>query len=475
MPTTDYNELLKDLAANQGAMQFPNYQAAPLDTPVPPMPYEGKVSSTIPPLVAAPQADDADNDKDIPGNANIANDPDLMWGQGDGQDDKTANGPAATYVGPENKLSAGVSYGTQFGPPSPLDALIGAKSAQPTPDYLSGLLKNMYGPGLQDSDLKAAQQARDNTNLVANLSKAGATIGGALARINPQTGVQDELIKNSGQGIQDIMDRRAAMNQNFDMGIKLADFKDKAAMNDAASPLSAAARAMLISAVPKYANDPNVANMSYNGITKLQPLIDTQLKAAAAKLEKERFLADKQEKTYNQNEQKTQTMLNQVLGGRGAAGRAEIGGQQIDRIIALSNNKNATPQEFQILANDLDAAIKGGTGTTGGAAKIVPATLESEWAKAKQFLTSNPTNAGLDAFRERFKQIAVQMRQEMQKAKDFHINNTIEANKNSLRPTDYAAFRTRYNLDPTAQGGASAGSPFDASAALAELQKRGGQ
>lgn len=331
------------------------------------------------------------------------------------------------------------------------------------------MISKLYGGGLDDSALQDAQKQANMLRLMGGMTQAGAQIGAALSKgaIKPDYTAAENITKMAETPVSDIMARRQAKMQGLQAGTLLSDLADKEQQRDPNSDLSKQAQAMA-----KALNLNVPEGLSYEGITKLQPMIDTYMKMEAIKTEKTLALQNKKDSDLNKSESDLGTRVEQLFSLRGPAGRAEIVKQGADRLLTYAkmygNRNNLTPPEVSMIAYDLGTIMRGGTATEGGVKSVMPGTLASEFAGLEQKITNNPTGADLGAFVKRMEKGATELRSVADKYSKEQANYLIDSYKSRLRPDYYQAQKDKFAIQqdqPTTAIG-------DPSAAMAEIKRR---
>ena len=138
------------------------------------------------------------------------------------------------------------------------------------------MLSSIFGGDLSDSAIKEAQAHRNDLEATSLMGRAGKEIAQGLSRgsYTPNYDIQNAQMQSAGQGIQDILQRRAGQMQQMQGALSLSDLQDKEQLRDASSPVSAAYRNMALQLNPKLSDDPNFQNMSGEAIKNTIPMVD---------------------------------------------------------------------------------------------------------------------------------------------------------------------------------------------------------
>lgn len=175
----------------------------------------------------------------------------------------------------------------------------------------------------------------------------------------------------------------SALNKVVDMQSKQEEERKKGfedqLKNDPQSDISKAYRQMVLKIAPDLAGNTNFENMSAMAIGDKLPLIDTMMKASAAKDTREMSLAALKESRAANQQQKDvalsekEDQFNQRrwerfgaavnpmnAGSRKALGVAAINNMRADRLLTTASNKELTSQDYAAMIADLQGIYKGG-------------------------------------------------------------------------------------------------------------------
>jgi hypothetical protein len=204
-------------------------------------------------------------------------------------------------------------------------------------------------------------------------------IGTALQSFG--AGVADAMgnaaVSLGGQGASGTQQRVIAQ-QEKDKAAGRTDF-EASLKNDPNSDVSKSYREMVLQITPELAKNPNFLKMSAQMIGDKLPLIDTMMKASAARDAKEMSLAAMKENRANMRSQKDlalsekEDQFNQRrwerfgaavnpmnAGSRRALGVAAVNNMRADRLLATAGNKEITSQDYSNIIADLQGIYKGG-------------------------------------------------------------------------------------------------------------------
>ncbi len=146
---------------------------------------------------------------------------------------------------PADQSSNGSSVSTPSSMPTSMQPQAAMQASQPQAPILP---QNSYGANASDQALLDAINNRNNTQLAANLSKAGSQIGAAIASkntsspIKADTSLAESVEKQAGQPITDILTQREAKDRELKRQKELLDLNDEASLRDPNSAVSKALR-----------------------------------------------------------------------------------------------------------------------------------------------------------------------------------------------------------------------------------------
>lgn len=274
-----------------------------------------------------------------------------------------------------------------------------------TKDYLKDLVNNLY-KDMGDQDMKDAQAQRNQQQMNAAISKAGSQLGSAISRgtggnLAPDTSVQDTLMKQADQPIQDIQDRRKAVLEKLEGGLKASDLIDHEKLRDANSPVSESYRNMALQLNPKLAETPGFNQMNAEGIKQLLPMVDLSIKAQVAKDNHDLSFMIKQQKDQADAKAKMTTSIATIL-NRGAPAKAMDVDRRVDNINSLTQmypDLNKMPQnQVNALTDEITQIVTGGMSTEGKSAKLMNPSLASGFQNLMGKTLGKPTGAQLGSF-----------------------------------------------------------------------------
>ena len=202
---------------------------------------------------------------------------------------------------------------------------------------------------------------------------------------------------------------------------------------------------------PKPKDTPHFDKLNAEEVKNLEPMVDmamrvqgmTFLRQQAAEARQERDAAKKetdQNKAYSELSSKSEALMSP----RGPAGFAAQADQRAQRVQLLGNKTSLTPAEMSMFANDLDAMIRGGTATVGGAKKILPDTLLARLQSVKQFLSGSPTGAGLEEFKKRYLEVANDVQAAAQQTMREHVHRQSIGYRDRVRPEQFSEFQNTF-------------------------------
>jgi hypothetical protein len=280
-------------------------------------------------------------------------------------------------------------------------------------DYLQDLLSKVYGNGLDDAALRAAQARRNQLQTNALISKAGSQLGSAISRgtggnLAADTTVQDALLKQADQPVQDLEELRQGKMKQLEAGLKASDLVDTAQLRDPTSSASGAYRAMAAKLNPQLANVPGFEDMNAEGVKQLMPMVDLSIKAQVAK--------DNHQLAFMQKQQMDSAKAKSDMGksiattmNRGAPMQAQNSVLSADKILDLfkSNPGDSTDQsdpsnwnsdKVHLYRTELEKLAKGGIPSEAGTKALIPSTIASMFASGAQGITGDTIGSSQGAF-----------------------------------------------------------------------------
>jgi hypothetical protein len=279
----------------------------------------------------------------------------------------------------------------------------------------SDLISKLLGEkGLDDGALKTAQDQADYSRLIGGMEKAGNLIASGFSRgaDTAHDEMADDMIKNANVPADQILQRRKALADQTDMGIKLSDLQDKEEMRNPNSALSQRLTQMAINM-----HVPGIQpGMSGEAIIKAAPIIDTKLKIdalqqryAEARMNHADSLALRRDalQMHRDNQlDKRFTDLNTHLTAEmssprtafGKAAAVRMAGEKLERMVQGVDRNNINPQQIQELAKALDSMLSMGAATVSGTHDLTPQSYEGDINKLIAKISNKQRGAGMGSF-----------------------------------------------------------------------------
>jgi len=319
-----------------------------------------------------------------------------------------------------------------------LATLGGAKPGAPS--SLSNSLNTLLG----NDDLAAAQQSRNNMQLLSMLGRAGSTAGAALA---PMSGVKpsneffDVLDKQAQQPIQDVQDKQNLAQQKVKTALVQAGLTNELAKEDSASSFSKITRKIAQDTADKAGMHLKIPDtISASNLEKLMPGITSQ---ANRKIQQEGLSAGREEKA-SKDKDKELTKLSTKMGEdldpnrfrSGEMGKNQARINSAERIEALMKqfpDGNIPKIQTRELASSVAALLTSGNQTAVSQInELVPHTLKGSGASIAEWFTGNPTGLQQQSFikmfvdtAEREKQTAVRQVAQAQIKKAYSTHHKL--------------------------------------------------
>lgn len=355
---------------------------------------------------------------------------------------------------PEAPAEAPKALASGSGPSRPRVGGNGGGRPPSTPadpqDYMKQLLASLYGGGISDSALKEAQQHRNEMERSALAGRAGKEIAAALSRgaYKPDYGVQDEMMKMSANGIQDILTRRKGIMEGLETGIKASDLMDKQQLRDPGSAVSREAQRLADRLDPGASHD----GMSVEALKQLLPGFDTLYKSDMLALLKKQQAETKK----SQDSLKALPEMATKIAGYMRSGPNAVAGNGVlsaDKIMDLfkgvdeqgrpqSDPNNWSGGKVQIYKDELGKLARGGVSHEGQQANLIPPTIANTWAKFASGLSNEPLSAGQGKFVMQFAPYVKDMRQT---SSDYLKKNVYEpvttAYSHRVDPSDMTMYK----------------------------------
>lgn len=281
-------------------------------------------------------------------------------------------------------------------------------SAPATPDLSALTAPASNDNAIRQQALAKATQQRKLATIPAAIAGVGDAIasGAKAFGVNAPTDVQGK-----------VLDRAKA---DFDENKQQTDENLK---NDPNSDISKAYRQMVMQIVPDAAKQPSFQSMSAAAIGDKLPLIDTMMKAQAAKDSKELGLQQIQSNKdvsiglrNDQNQEKMEQQAKQMvanLRGDKSLARAE---EQRDGAISVATTANQLQKEgrapskleYYDLLGQLWKARTGATPTDAAIRDLDTSTFKGDFNKAASYITGKPAGATTSAILQNIKDFADQ-------------------------------------------------------------------
>lgn len=301
------------------------------------------------------------------------------------------------------------------------------------PHKSTDLIKNLYSAGLGDADLKQAQENANVIRLLSSLGGAGEKIATSFTKgqVKPDTSFYENLTKGAGQGVEDILTRRKALDSEVTSKSAHMKLKEEQDANDPTSEKSQAAKKMFMSQLPALSKMPEAdrALLTYNDlktfkdVAELREKIDARREESKIKSDYNNILRSaKIDEKEKDRLQKFGSEISRDKSSRGVLGRADLVIQRAENIKNIVNNPKATMPEMAEAAKALDSAIQQGASTQGG----VKALWDPSWAGQISGTISRITNtqraAGMEATRKLYKDMAERLQGQAIKHQEQRLN-----------------------------------------------------
>lgn len=271
-------------------------------------------------------------------------------------------------------------------------------AAPKLPTFKTPSTSDVYGAGLSDADIVAAQQSRNKGQLFANLGRAAETITQGLtkgAHVADDKYYED-LAKQASQPITDIGTKRSAKDEELKRHETLTQQAMEKELQDPNSDTSKFVKDMYAQSFPEIASSPSFSGASAYTLAKAGGLDIAKLKSAmeARKLSLQQSaqfkqaLLDQKEKFEGEREGRMATT--KVEGDKNVQDFT----RSISRLDKASDILNSPiPINSQALADvesDISSAMRlGGANALGYLQRTEMDTLNRDLSKLRQYATSN--------------------------------------------------------------------------------------
>jgi hypothetical protein len=360
--------------------------------------------------------------------------------------DAMAASPNASSPDEEDEPSSSVRGSPVAKGSTPSDASSGPK------DYLGDMMAKLYGPGNDANALRQAQQTRNSIQGMNNLSMSDQMIAAAMSRggFKPDYAVNAEIAQQANNPVNNILQQRQAQEGQIATALKLSDFNDKSQQQDPNSPLSQSARAMALQLNPQLQKAPDFKTMDYEAIVKLQPMVDTSLKAQAVALQRQMMMGYKQNQAESKAEFDAPNKISNFINNRGATKLAADADRRVDNLtslVALYPNLDNMPQnQVHLFTDELAQIATGGVAREGSTAQLMSPTLLSGMKQLLSKGTDNVTGAEMGNFLKEYQPYLQDLQQNARAYVGDQIKPLVNGAQKSIQdPVAYGQLKAGYD------------------------------
>lgn len=378
-----------------------------------------------------------------------------------------------------------------MGPPSSLAAPQPPPSSQgkSVSDTVQAAIKNKYGypDGMDADSLADAQSAQNQNQFAANFGKAINQMAGGIARVAPpQTPVFDEMSKNAGLPVDQLMQQRKGFQDEMTLKEKQEDLDPDSAkaaiwrksLGDLASQVGLSKTdlsSMNVNDLKAFASGPEEFAAKLQNQKQMKEI---QLESIRANKE----LAQSQKASQQQNQAMQQTtQLLESARGNPAAAQAErdlYSADKADSLMNLYGDPNKlSQQQVNLLAQEVGKMASGGSPSMHELQGISSNAVTGQMAAFAGRLENHPTAANAAAWVQQYKDYTDALKADAKKIIQDKYGRVIEGRKAQLGDDNYQALKSQY-LDRFKSGSSSQvpGSlppNVDQDAVTAEMKRRG--
>ena len=317
-------------------------------------------------------------------------------------------------------------------------------------DYVNDLLSHLYGPGLSDSDLSAAQGQQHSNLTNANLARAGALFASAGSRgaMKPDYSFANALESQANEPVQDILQRRQAQDKMVQAGEAFSQLNDVAAQRDPDSQVSIAARGIAAQLLPQMAAAPGFEHMPYDAIIKDNPFIESVSKMQMAQAYKQAQVDKKSDDLLDKNGQKFAGAYNTLHANRGTAGLATNTLQIMERDSNIMTGDPASiPREKLVEASmGLAQALSGGAANQHTVESLLPKTFPSDFAHLHTLVSGDPNPANMPGYVNMYRSMINNLKSTSQVFSAKQDAMLAGNYKHGLRPDEYQRNLSRMGI-----------------------------
>jgi hypothetical protein len=323
-------------------------------------------------------------------------------------------------VGPSPSLLANRSPAIAKSTPSDVQDAIKTAQAAPATNP-----NDPYGKELGDAALKAAQEKAKQINAASLMARASSTMAEALSKgaYKDNSGFADALAKTADADEKNILQRRAAADQDLNhqkQVYELATDKDKNDPNSAVSKMSRDILQQMSNRVGMKLG--NIDNMSVASLEKIYGPLERYFGMVEASENRKAAAADKKTQRDSAEVLKYNKIMGEDLDPNrarsGALGKSQQVINDTQALEALAHNytnlDKVPPAQYAEMAGALDRLISRGNPSVERFKHLMPSNAALTGNTILQSIQSKPTGAGQGEFIKSILQTASQERKTAQ-------------------------------------------------------------
>jgi hypothetical protein len=300
-----------------------------------------------------------------------------------------------------------------------------------------------FGNGLDDNALMGAQQLAQSNRSGAGYGQAFNTAINAIAGTKPDNSFYDNLRKEAGQPVDDIMARRKGLQENQKFG-------RESALYDPESMPSKIAQNLAYSQLVESGMKPDDAKSRIQGMSAAD-LKDFGEKAIggletqADRKESARLRASLGGDQKQSNAMQQALQLIESARGNQAVQKAEQDLYNVSKINSLVQNfSNPSPQMAKLLYTEIAKVANGGQATMEELKGLDPHLVTGALAGAWQRLSGNPTPANAQAFVKDYANYANTIAGDAKNLINDRYGRIIESVKDRVGSENYKTLQNQY-------------------------------
>lgn len=309
-----------------------------------------------------------------------------------------------------------------------------------------------------------AQKQANNNEMITGLARAGASLSAGLARSSAPVDQKpfDAMAATDQQPVTDLQNQQKAETADLsNQKSALSNSKDQADQ-DPNSPQSIAAKNMVKKLYPGKFDDSTLDGLSAADLTdKIYKPLELDEKIQAHKDEMRSKSADRAvamsgKSDENQNKAYTD-LVNHSESARGnpAVQQAMTGILNANKALKIADSgQPVNRQQLRLLADELGKIATGGVPGEHGTESLMPDNLQTRFAKLKEFLSSNPTDADAAQYVKVNSDYLHQMVDVSNDTLHTHYRRLLSGYEDRISDTQKEKYKKEYELNGASQASA---------------------